>query len=491
MRTNIFWSTMLMLPMSLSLLTSCQNDDELVSDKQEGKGASISLEIDYPGFDDNTRTSLEEIDGDMVGNWAEGDKLLITDAHGNNVGSLELTDGAGTKKATFTGNLSSSVQDGTYDFIFTYLGADVQIEKISSSSYNLNFSSQDGDGTKLYRYDVFSGNGTYTVVNGTSYANETLQFEKKLALAHFKLIFPEGVSLTAGNVTISGENLKNSADIDLSDGTLINSTEGSITVSGTDGDFYITMIPSEDVTPIFSVNIGGTEYEGTLNQRTWKAGVFVRDEKTKEGVPVNMTKVEEEWVDLGLNSGVLWRNRNLGADTHYEYGNLIGWGDVTMNKTATSTSYYPCPYNMNSYYQNITYNMNCAGNSTYDVVTAQLGYGYYTPDLDDWDELFDNCTGTYETLTGTDGSSINVLKLTSDINGNYIYLPLAGCRLETSVSNRGEKGYYWSAVFCLWWGGQYHEKSAHYYMIKKENGQTVQEGNMYTYYGMSIRPVKY
>ena len=494
MRKNIFWSAILALSMPLSLLISCQSDDEFVSGKQEGKGASISLDVNYPEFGGNTRTSLEEIEGDMVGNWAEGDKLLITDASGNNVGSLELTDGAGTKHATFTGNLSSNVQNGSHEFTFTYLGAGVQIDEISSSTYNLDFSSQDGDYTELNRYDVFSGKGRYTVVNGTSYAEEALQFKKLLALAHFELIFPDGVSLTGENVEISGTNLKNSVDIDLTNGALKNPTNNNIIVSGTNGDFYITMIPSEDVTPTFSVNINGTEYESTLGMRTWTAGEFVR-QAYKKGVPVKMEAKEDEteikFIDLGLPSGILWADRNLGANTKYEYGKLIGWGDVTMEKTSTQTKDYPCPYNMNSYYLEKNYYKNCTGDTRYDVVAYQLGSEYYTPDMDDWNELFNNCSGCFETLTDKDNNSINVLKLTSDINHEVLYLPLSGNRSGNNITNRGVKGYYWSAVFCLWFGSQYHEKSGVYYFFKEKDGDTVQESNYYTPMGMSIRPIKY
>lgn len=378
MRKNIFWSAILALSMPLSLLTSCQSDDGLVDGRQDGKGASISLDVNYPGFGENTRTSLEEIDGNMIGNWAEGDRLLITDAGGNNVGSLELTNGVGTKHATFTGHLSSAVQDGTHEFTFTYLGAGVQIDEISSSAYILNFSSQDGDYTKLNRYDVFSGKGQYTVVNGTSYAKEALQFKKLLALAHFKLMFPENVSLTNGKVEISGENLKSSADINLANGTLTNSTDGSISVSSTNGDFYITMIPAEGVKPVFKVNIDGTEYEGILNARTWNAGEFVR-QGHQEGVPVTMEKVEDdsgEFIDLGLTSGTLWASKNIGADEPYEFGNYYGWGDVTGTKTVNSASSYgPSNYanapssTENSY--GTTYYWQCcatdANYSSYDI----------------------------------------------------------------------------------------------------------------------------
>lgn len=37
----------------------------------------------------------------------------------------------------------------------------------------------------------------------------------------------------------------------------------------------------------------------------------------------------EEWVDLGLPSGLLWCSHNVGAEYPENYGNYYAWGETT------------------------------------------------------------------------------------------------------------------------------------------------------------------
>lgn len=462
MRKNMIWSAIFALFIPVTLLTSCQSDDELVSGKAGGEGATLSVDVNYPGFGVDSRTGLEEIDGNMIGSWAAGDKLLVSDASGKNVGTLELVDGAGTKYATFSGNLSDELENGTYRFNFIYLGSGVNPQEITSNPYELDFSAQDGDGTLLNRYDVFSGQSDYTVANGTSYAEQTLQFKKLLALAHFELKFPDGVSLTDGNVTISGENLKSKTGISLADGSLINAADGTVTVTGTNGDFYITMIPAANVTLTFTTTINGVEWAGTLEARTWSAGQFVR--KAHEvGVPVEMVKVEDEtaikFVDLGLPSGTLWADRNLGATSveatggYYQYGALEPLSASAYDNPVTYEgvqSYYyediegtlklgyEYTYS-NGYYKSLYDWATIEGDSDCDAVTHNFGEGYHLPNPDNFYELVSQCTWTLETTNGVKGYRV------IGKNGNSIFIPQCGALgnkqnlLDESIGT----GYYW------------------------------------------------
>ena len=274
-------------PLSL-MVASCQSEEDVASGKA-GKGAAITVEATYPGYGMDSRVTLGEENADIVGYWSAGDKLLITDGQGNNIGTLDLTDGAGTKHATFTGNLAADVANGTHDFRFTYLGAGVDVEGVSQT-YTLDISTQDGKFESLIQRWLFTGTAEYTVANGNSYAKETLTFSNLNPTAHFELIFPEGVSMNGETVTISGDNLKSSASVDLASGTLTDLTDGNITVTGTDGDFYINMLPAQDVAPTFTVTVDGAEYQGSLDARNWAADEFVRKGHAV-GVPVQMTKV--------------------------------------------------------------------------------------------------------------------------------------------------------------------------------------------------------
>lgn len=301
-------SAIMALAMPIALLTSCQSDESVTDDRAGGRKVAMSVDVSYPGCTD-TRTNLEENEGDMIGSWAEGDRLLISDTDGKNLGTLDLVSGAGTKQATFQGNLTTDVADGTYTFTFTYIGSGNNPTQVSDTKYPLDIATQEGKADGLNRYDVFSGQAEYKVINDASYAEELLTFTKRLALAHFELIFPDGVSMTNGDVVISGTNLKSSAAIDLTNGKLTDITDGNITVTGTNGDFYITMIPADNVTPTFSVSIDGVDYEGTLAERSWNAGEFVR-QGDKVGVPVEMKKVSVKPTIDGSVLGHMWAPAN-------------------------------------------------------------------------------------------------------------------------------------------------------------------------------------
>ena len=43
------------------------------------------------------------------------------------------------------------------------------------------------------------------------------------------------------------------------------------------------------------------------------------------------------WVDLGLPSGLLWAECNLGAAKPEEYGDYYAWGETATKNTWTST----------------------------------------------------------------------------------------------------------------------------------------------------------
>ena len=71
---------------ALALLPSCSADD-LFSD---GDGIPVTVKVTVPAPGD-TRTNLTEVGGDLKWEWSDGDKLLVTDKSGNNVGTLSLS----------------------------------------------------------------------------------------------------------------------------------------------------------------------------------------------------------------------------------------------------------------------------------------------------------------------------------------------------------------------------------------------------------------
>ena len=133
-----------------------------------------------------------------------------------------------------------------------------------------------------------------------------------------------------------------------------------------------------------------------------------------------------DWVDLGLPSGLRWATCNVGASSPTDYGNYYAWGEITTKTTYNSSTY--------------TY----TGNPTTlpsdrDAATANWGSGWRMPTYDELKELKSSCTVTWTTQNGVNGH------LFTRPNGNSVFLPAAGYRIDSELNNAGSYGYYWSS----------------------------------------------
>lgn len=324
-------------------MTACSGDEPVKTITNDGLGAEITLQAQFPDAADETRVGIAEEDGALVNRWAEGDRLLIADANGNNVGTLNLVEGDGGKTVgTFRGRLSSDLDNGTYNFTFSYIGHGNEPQEVATSPVALAHDSQAGTFADINRYMLFAGQAKYKVVNGTSYlADENgIAFSHLVSYAHFELIFPAGVSLDNGSVTISGANFKSNASLDIAAGSLTGLTEGALTVNNTNGDFYVAIIPSTDADLTFTCTINNVNYTGTLAGKTLRAGHFYR-EAHANGIDVVM-KAEEtvdhsknpllKWADGDLVYNPLTGKNTIAADytvrgSLYQWGRVYGWSD--------------------------------------------------------------------------------------------------------------------------------------------------------------------
>jgi len=151
------------------------------------------------------------------------------------------------------------------------------------------------------------------------------------------------------------------------------------------------------------------------------------------------------WVDLGLPSGLLWADRNVGASTPEDYGNYYAWGETTpKNIYEWSTYAYGNNYDeLTKYCSEASYGLNgFTDNLTVlqasdDAATVNLGGGARTPTKDQWKELIDHTTSTWITRNGVNG------RLLTGFNGNSLFLPAAGYRYGSDLIGAGVDGYYW------------------------------------------------
>ena len=206
----------------------------------------------------------------------------------------------------------------------------------------------------------------------------------------------------------------------------------------------------------------------------WRA--YVQDADTI--ILGDVLEYGERMVDLGLPSGNLWRNMNVGSSRIEERGDYYAWGEVETKDTYNYASYDPLK-NGYSQYDNI--GTNISGDETYDAARHNLGGYWRMPTKDDFTELSNNCNWQWKTINGQTG-----YKLTSKINGNSIFLPAAGNRDATSLSNTGTYGFYYSSVpesatASRAYGLEFHSSG---------HNVTVSYGiSFYRYYGLPIRPI--
>lgn len=141
--------------------------------------------------------------------------------------------------------------------------------------------------------------------------------------------------------------------------------------------------------------------------------------------------IEYEYVDLGLPSGVKWAMHNVGTSYPEGHGDHFAWGEIEPKATYESG-------NCSSNYQDLG---DISGNPLYDAAAAKWGNGWRMPTLEEMYELTQECTWTWVEDNGIVG-----YKVTSKTNGNHIFLPAAGFRVNDQLLDKDFFGYYWMST---------------------------------------------
>ena len=189
----------------------------------------------------------------------------------------------------------------------------------------------------------------------------------------------------------------------------------------------------------------------------------------------------DDFVDLGLPSGLLWAkgnivkdasgNYSIGAPT--DYGTYFSWGNTEGHNEGEGYNFSDANYN-SSPGKSLTADI-ASTDATHDAALATIG-GCRMPTKEETKELNDNCTSEWVTVDGVAGR-----RFTSKTNGNSIFFPASGYYIGTSLYYRGTDGYAWSSS---WNSG-----TGAYDLDVYSNGVTPQSNN-YRRNGMPVRPVQ-
>ena len=190
-------------------------------------------------------------------------------------------------------------------------------------------------------------------------------------------------------------------------------------------------------------------------------------------------------IDLGLS--VYWATCNLGEsgfvsfpEASYDY---YAWGE-----TETKSDYFWSTYKFGtnssgpfSKYNTIS-SYGPVDNKTVldaedDVAHVKLGGNWRIPTHAEWTELRNNCTWTWTSLHAVYG-----VLVTSNTNGNSIFLPAAGYRSSTYLTYEGSHGYYWSSSLDT----DYPIQAWSVHLYSSGVAQIIYERR---FFGLSVRPV--
>ncbi|MBR5324567.1 MAG: hypothetical protein IKV14_07125 [Muribaculaceae bacterium] len=227
--------------------------------------------------------------------------------------------------------------------------------------------------------------------------------------------------------------------------------KASKTQVGHNAQVTFTATPQDDYYLFVNWTVNGEE----VSKETTYTATITEDIEIKANFALNIslpTGIEngKGYVDLGLS--VKWASCNVGANSHEEYGYNFSWGEFQNRE---DFSYYNEYVSLDVFgdfsYDIWKYNTDSKYGTVDNKTTLELkddaahhnwGGNWRMPTKAEQDELRNssNCTWTWTTQNGVKG-----YKVTSKKNGNSIFLPAAGYRSNSDLSNAGCNGYYWSS----------------------------------------------
>lgn len=175
-------------------------------------------------------------------------------------------------------------------------------------------------------------------------------------------------------------------------------------------------------------------------------------------------------VDLGLPSGTLWMDRNLGASSPEEQGKYFSWGE-TKEKDEYSFDTYFSKEQLEGNNRQLKVVRDEISGTKYDAATALLGPDYRMPRKDEMEELIKFCKWEYKRFNGKFGYEI------TGSNGQSIFLPYCGYIDGVEIQSGG-----------VYWTGTAYNDCGVWHLDFNKDYHELSQSSSYEY-GQPIRPV--
>jgi hypothetical protein len=198
-------------------------------------------------------------------------------------------------------------------------------------------------------------------------------------------------------------------------------------------------------------------------------------EKRDEGFDNNDAEYHPQMIDLGLPSGRLWADRNVGAKSPEDDGLYFSWGNTVGYAADEEHDFSEEEYN-NTPGSELK---ECIVQTSSDDAATEntsLEIPAFMPRMADFAELVDFCDHEWVEQNGVKG-----MRFTSRGNGNSIFFPASGIRHGAGVYGRGSYGYSWSSSL---------NSQAYGYSLYFNSGGVGPASSNSRFYGFSVRAVQ-
>ena len=204
-----------------------------------------------------------------------------------------------------------------------------------------------------------------------------------------------------------------------------------------------------------------------------KVNVGETNPKPSTTNPIN---IQNDSVDLGLSSGILWATCNIGASSPSEIGEYFAWGEKETKDAYGWETYELCHGSYNSIFKYTEDDRKSILEPQDDVANSELGGEWRIPTKEDMEELVEECEWKWSNQNGRLGWKV------IGPNNNYIFLPASGAASSYIIAGVNELGRYWTAT---------RDKSNYYaYNLRfKDVTDTIVVVDDTRFYGRTIRPV--
>ena len=478
--------------MALTLaFTQCKKEQPSTDE-----GVRITLTAGYGG----DRTAFTPNGGSFV--WSDGITEYIYvggSQHEACLGVLSGT-GTGTGSMTFSGTLTTTPDNGEKLYFF-YLG--FGSERTGTALTTLDFSNQTGALDNVTNWHIAVGEGSYSDDN----INYATILEMKMAIAYFDMSGFQNASNTAETVYLHGDEVYTTATVDYTTGTITGATKGYLNMGTATNGKYVALIPSVETATTLKF-----DSDSKTGSMTFNRGIQAKKYYSNSGAALSVTAGSlpagtlpgiftiSATKKVRLSSGNLQATYNGSlwswafAPNQWSYigsaaantsitgnGTISGTGTVDLFGWSTSMTYFGIHNNTN----HTEYTGDFVDWGT-NAIGSYAANTWCTLTIDEWNYLFNsrtNASSKYAAATVNNVPGIILLpdswilpsscSFTAGTNGwggnNYdashwadmeangaAFLPAAGSRSGTSVSDIGNYGKYCSSSpddfgrFCGW-----------------------------------------